>query len=271
MNEKLYKDLLRYSKNLIRKYPFLPLNEYDLVHECWDFKTEYTKIIKSKIARYFYDEVEKRDISFSNFKNSNGEELPIDLIGKKRNEIKESLKQCRRCEDILPTIKFTFFKTSQCYRKICNKCRNKVEKINPIARAKAKKIFYLKYREKAINSSKAYNKTERGKELSRLNRIKHKDKHKEKNRKRGLEYYARNREQRKAKMREMRKLKLWDDKTRNERQKRFWKKEKGILSDKYIIKILKRRCKKSEITHEMIEERRNKIIAFRNKKEHHKQ
>lgn len=49
------------------------------------------------------------------------------------------------------------------------------------------------------------------------------------------------------------------DPTRNERVKRFWQKHKEQLSDTYIIKLLKDKRKKVEITQQMIEEKRHSL------------
>lgn len=60
--------------------------------------------------------------------------------------------------------------------------------------------------------------------------------------------------------------KLYPDKTRNERVKKHWTRESEKLSDKYIIKLLKRRNKDLKITQKLIKERRKKVIEFRKKK-----
>lgn len=91
MNTQFYNDLLRYSSNLIYKYPFLPLNKFDLVHECWDFKTEDKYTVVKQINKYFFDELKKQHIPFSFFKRSPGDSIPIELIGIKKKLQKQKV------------------------------------------------------------------------------------------------------------------------------------------------------------------------------------
>lgn len=113
--------------------------------------------------------------------------------------------------------------------------------------------------------------TESGRESRKKSKKKSRKKYIErdrnKNRKRALIYYYQNKEKILKKKKEKRSLGLIKvkDTTAKERQRRFWKKNIQRISDRYIISILTRRGKrnKSEITQNMILERRQQIINKR--------
>ncbi len=212
MNTQFYNKLLNHAQRLINKYPVLPLNKNDLVHENWDFITE-NNIVFKKITRYFYDEFEKHNIPFSKFKNSNGENIPIEKIGHKKYEITLNDKQCKKCLIILPIRKFA----GTNHR--CNKCRNKLEKQE--VKKKRRKKYYLQNKEIYLKKVKEYAKTERGKELRKLNCKRFNERHRESLRLKGLEYYQRNKEKIIAKRKEKRKLGLIKDTTAHARYLRY--------------------------------------------------
>ncbi len=60
----------------------------------------------------------------------------------------------------------------------------------------------------------------------------------------------------------------YPDKTRNERIKKHWAKQRDNLTDKYIMSLLTRRYYwAKDVTPEMIEQKREEVIAFRKKKQ----
>lgn len=209
MNLLMYNYLLKCTQKLIYKYPFLPLNKYDYVHECWDFETDNFKAVINKIYGFFYSELKAHCVSFPTF-SCNIDELDLDANTRKfRRGVEEGFKQCNKCENVLIINSFQRIKKDDCYARTCYKCNYKFS------------------REKLLAKSKKYNYTERGKALHRLSCLKWRTENPEENRKRHQVYYQANKEKICEKKREGRKLGLIKDRTAHERYLRY--KEKMFL------------------------------------------
>ena len=234
MNTQFYNQLLNHAQSLIYRFPFLPLQKEDLVHENWDFKTMDKTTIVKKINKYFYGELKKHHVPFSRFKYADGNIIAPELIKGKLN-IQDAQRHCKKCKQVLPKEMFTQ------ERHICKDCyrpRGTYLKRRSRAKDKAKVLLnklrngiaeleismlneFSRKRKTKIERQKAYNKTERGKQVRRKTYLKNRDKNLEKRRKQGRESYQRRKEKIIAKTKEMRKLGIWKDRTAHERYLRY--------------------------------------------------
>lgn len=140
INPEISKQLYSYAKYLLSKDRNCIFNEYDLIDESWDFKSEDIPKIKNEMCKVFYKGLRTKAIPFSHFKNKeNGEEIPIEnIINKMYREANEQTeKSCSVCNEVKSTHHFTLDKRSNTYKKQCKKCRAKIQtnrnnKSNPI-------------------------------------------------------------------------------------------------------------------------------------------
>lgn len=244
--ERYYKNIDFYREKARQLY-YKNINLYgDLYrkHKVKINKKWYHNGGKEKVARHMREYRQKPQIK-ERYKNQSRE-----YMRKWRDKRKEYLKEYYSRPEIKARIRLQ--------KKLWRE-RNS-EKLREINKRKWKKMM-----QRNPNYYKEYRKKNREK-IRRQQRERWRKKHPKKLSRQSQWYYA-NREKVIDRIKQKRKLGLMPDRTRNERQKRYWKIQKENITDKYIVKyFLRRKYKKEQITQDMIKEKRKSIITFRNKK-----
>jgi hypothetical protein len=110
------------------------LSSYDLINECWDFQSEDTKEIKSRIRKYFYSELSKHHSRFNQY-------------GTQKVHLQNpEERQCKKCLRVL-LLKSNF------------KIHHRTKRIH-----KCYKCYYAKYRDRLLRAWRRYYYFGKGKE-----------------------------------------------------------------------------------------------------------
>ena len=232
MKQEIYSQLLTFSKYLLSKDANCIFDSQDIVHECWNFESEDIVSIKKEMTKFFWKNLRQPTIPFSAFKNiASGEVIPIEIVLKNGNKKYVHSRSCIKCGN---RSNLRIDKRDGHINKLCTKCEYQRRKANgkhisTKRNPDAHKKYYLKHREQKIATNSRYNKTERGREVARLSRLRNKNKHLKANRLRGLLYYERNKERIIAKTREMRRLKIWKENPVKVRERYLRYKNKMLL------------------------------------------
>jgi len=212
MNKIIYNKLLICADKLINKYPVMPLDKYDYVHECWDFESEDISAIRNKIYRYFYDELKKHHITLSSI-NKGADYITLDMLILKTTHYQtvEAFKQCKKCGDILPVQDFDYIKEDDYYRRMCKKCDYQTHKTDNAIKCKR------------------YQQSEKYKEAKKLRMAEQKAKYPDQIRAYKRKYYSENKDKILEKKRQQRENGQLIDRTAHERYLRYKSKK---LSEK---------------------------------------